>query len=78
MLCFQALNIPKYSVLGWSDGGTTSFIHAAKYPDSIIKLVAWGTNSFILPHELDWYNSKLYIIIINICGHFTHHHQVPN
>lgn len=49
----KALNIPKYSILGWSDGGITGIIHAAKYPETVQKLVIWGSNSFILPHELE-------------------------
>ncbi|XP_030020201.2 valacyclovir hydrolase-like isoform X1 [Manduca sexta] len=53
----KALNIEKYSVLGWSAGGTMSLIHAAKYPDVMRKLVIWGTSSFILPHELKSYKN---------------------
>ncbi|XP_073952847.1 valacyclovir hydrolase [Choristoneura fumiferana] len=51
----KALKIPKYSLLGWSDGGIVSMIHAAKYPSAVNKLVVWGTNSLILPHELEIY-----------------------
>ncbi|KAJ0177963.1 hypothetical protein K1T71_006836 [Dendrolimus kikuchii] len=51
----QALNIPKYSILGWSDGGICGMIHAAKYPNATNKLVIWGANSFILPQELEIY-----------------------
>ncbi|KAL4716293.1 hypothetical protein ACJJTC_014773 [Scirpophaga incertulas] len=49
------LGIAKYSLLGWSDGGISSMILAAKYPEAVQKLVVWGTNSFILPHELAVY-----------------------
>ncbi|XP_026732030.1 valacyclovir hydrolase [Trichoplusia ni] len=51
----KALNIPKYSLLGFSDGAITSMIHAAKYPEAVNKLVIWGANSFILPNELAMY-----------------------
>ncbi|XP_049871065.1 valacyclovir hydrolase isoform X2 [Pectinophora gossypiella] len=51
----KALNIPKYSPLGWSDGGISSLILAAKYPAAVNKLVVWGTNTLILPHELEVY-----------------------
>lgn len=54
----QALQLPKFSVLGWSDGGITGMILAAKYPDAVNKLVIWGANSFILPKELEQYESK--------------------
>ncbi|RVE51996.1 hypothetical protein evm_003274 [Chilo suppressalis] len=49
------LGISKYSLLGWSDGGISSIIFAAKYPETVHKLVVWGTNAFILPHELEIY-----------------------
>ncbi|KAM3959760.1 valacyclovir hydrolase [Aphomia sociella] len=52
----KALKIPKYTLLGWSDGGIVSMILAAKYPEAIDKLVIWGSNSFILPQEIDLYN----------------------
>ncbi|XP_035440548.2 valacyclovir hydrolase [Spodoptera frugiperda] len=51
----KALKIPKYSLLGFSDGGVTSLIHAAKYPDAVNKLVVWGANSFVLPNEVEMY-----------------------
>ncbi|XP_045767984.1 valacyclovir hydrolase-like [Maniola jurtina] len=51
----KALQIPKFSVLGFSDGGITSLLLAAKYPGAVHKLVVWGANSFILPSELDAY-----------------------
>lgn len=60
-MCFfysQQLNIPKVSLLGWSDGGITGLILAAKYPTAVNKLVVWGSNSFILPQELEAYKSK--------------------
>ncbi|XP_045496564.1 valacyclovir hydrolase-like [Colias croceus] len=51
----KELKIPKFSLLGWSDGGISSMILAAKYPDAVNKLVIWGANSFILPKELEGY-----------------------
>ncbi|XP_013188182.2 valacyclovir hydrolase isoform X2 [Amyelois transitella] len=53
----KALQLPKYSLLGWSDGGITSMICAAKFPDAVHKMVIWGSNSFILPHEVDLYKN---------------------
>lgn len=58
IICLKALKIPKYSLLGFSDGGVTSLIHAAKYPDAVNKLVVWGANSFVLPNEVEMYKSK--------------------
>lgn len=61
----QSLGLNKYSVLGWSDGGITGLIMAAKNPNSIDKLVIWGSNSYILPEEKDIYESS-YIQTSNI------------
>lgn len=52
----KVLGISKYSLMGFSDGGVTSLIHAAKYSNVMNKLVIWGANSFILPLELEMYN----------------------
>ncbi|CAG4970125.1 unnamed protein product [Parnassius apollo] len=51
----KLLKIPTFSILGWSDGGVSGMILAAKYPRAINKLVIWGSNSFILPHEVEAY-----------------------
>lgn len=53
----QTLDFPKYSILGWSDGGITGIIMAAKFNDSVEKLVIWGANSHILPEEIKIYES---------------------
>ncbi|XP_050349270.1 valacyclovir hydrolase-like [Nymphalis io] len=53
----KELQIPRFSLLGFSDGGITSLILAAKYPDAVNKLVVWGANSFILPKELESYKA---------------------
>ncbi|GBP97571.1 Valacyclovir hydrolase [Eumeta japonica] len=52
----QMLEITKYSILGWSDGGITGMIMAAKFPQEVTKLAIWGANSFILPTELQIYD----------------------
>jgi len=49
----KAIGIKKYSLLGWSDGGISSTILAAKYPESVNKLVIWGANSYVLPEEIE-------------------------
>lgn len=45
------LGYDTYSVVGFSDGGRTGLMMAAKAPDVIRKAVAWGCNSFITPEE---------------------------
>nr|XP_039258908.1 LOW QUALITY PROTEIN: valacyclovir hydrolase-like [Styela clava] len=47
------LGFAKYSLLGWSDGGNTAGIVAAKYPNNIDKLILWGSNSFITKEDMD-------------------------
>ncbi|XP_074843848.1 serine hydrolase BPHL isoform X2 [Carettochelys insculpta] len=51
----QALKFKKFSLLGWSDGGITALISAAKYPALINKLVVWGANSFVTQEDLKLY-----------------------
>lgn len=56
--CLQKLGFKKYSLLGWSDGGISSLIAAAKYPDEVEKLVVWGSNAYVLPEEIETFESK--------------------
>lgn len=51
------LGFERYSLLGWSDGGITAMILAAKFPLAVHKLVVWGSNAYILPEELKIYES---------------------
>lgn len=51
----KSIGINKYSLIGWSDGGVSSMILAAKYPEVMRSLVIFGSNSFILPQEIELY-----------------------
>ncbi|KAG8037804.1 hypothetical protein G9C98_006015 [Cotesia typhae] len=53
----KMLGFAKFSLVGWSDGGITSLILAANYPQSVQKMVVYGSNAFILPHEMKTYES---------------------
>lgn len=53
----QALSIGKFSMLGWSDGGITAMIAAAKYPEQIDKLVIWGANAYVIDEEAKIYEN---------------------
>ncbi|XP_068084195.1 valacyclovir hydrolase [Anabrus simplex] len=53
----EALEIKKYSLLGWSDGGISSLILAAKYPQHVEKLVVWGSNAYIIEEDFKIYES---------------------
>lgn len=55
-LMTNSLGFRRYSVLGWSDGGITGMILAAKYPNAVDKLVVWGSNAYVLPEELKIYD----------------------
>lgn len=54
---FKELGFNKFSLLGWSDGGNSSMILSARYPDSVDKLVVWGSNAYIIKEEIDSYES---------------------
>lgn len=56
----RTLGFHRYSVLGWSDGGITGILLAAKCVDAVEKLVIWGANSYILPEETKIYESELF------------------
>lgn len=62
-----SLGFKRYSVLGWSDGGITAVIMAANYSEHVDKLVIWGVNSYVLPTELELYESMTigYILYID-------------
>lgn len=51
------LEIPKYNILGWSDGGITGMIMAGKYSDNVEKLIIFGSNAYIIEEELEIYES---------------------
>ncbi|KAI1303207.1 Valacyclovir hydrolase [Halotydeus destructor] len=45
------LGINKYSVIGFSDGGRVALMLAARRPDQVKKVIAWGCNAFITQAE---------------------------
>lgn len=45
----------KYSLLGWSDGGITALILAAKYPQCINSMVVWGANATVTKEDIELY-----------------------
>lgn len=45
----------KYSLLGWSDGGITAIVLAAKYSDCIDRLVVWGANATVTAQDIELY-----------------------
>ncbi|XP_027702370.1 valacyclovir hydrolase [Vombatus ursinus] len=47
----KTLKFKTVSLLGWSDGGITALIAAAKYPSYINKLVIWGANACVTDED---------------------------
>ncbi|EPY87837.1 valacyclovir hydrolase-like protein [Camelus ferus] len=45
------LQFKKVSLLGWSDGGITALIAAAKYPSYINKVMVWGANAYVTDED---------------------------
>lgn len=61
---WQTLGFEKFSLLGWSDGGITALIAAAMYPHLIMKMVVWGTNSFVSEQDLQLYNGDFHQMVL--------------
>ncbi|XP_068176068.1 valacyclovir hydrolase [Antennarius striatus] len=53
----KVLGFGKFSLLGWSDGGITALVAAARNPNLINKMVVWGGNAFITEEDLQMYNA---------------------
>lgn len=49
------MQIDKYSLLGWSDGGITALIMASKAVDQVEKLVVWGSNAYVTEKDIELY-----------------------
>lgn len=61
LLCLsQTLKFKKVSLLGWSDGGITALIAAAKYPSYIHKMVIWGANAYVTEEDEMIYQGRLH------------------
>lgn len=59
----RRLGFDKYSVAGWSDGGSTGLVMASRYPEVIQKLIIWGAGSYVCPTELEFCESELNFFI---------------
>ncbi|XP_023679327.1 valacyclovir hydrolase isoform X2 [Paramormyrops kingsleyae] len=53
----QTLGFGKFSLLGWSDGGITALIAAARNRSSVKKLVIWGANAYVSDQDVKIYNA---------------------
>lgn len=79
LLHLQKIGLNEFSLLGWSDGGISSLILAAKYPNNVKKLVIWGASAYVTPEEIQIYESILppylifFLLILFYCKHFSFH-----
>ncbi|XP_037951980.1 valacyclovir hydrolase-like [Teleopsis dalmanni] len=48
----KSINRPKFSILGWSDGGITALIMAGRYTENIEKLAIWGAGAYLNKEEV--------------------------
>ncbi|KAM7361390.1 valacyclovir hydrolase [Cochliomyia hominivorax] len=48
----KELKRPKFSIVGWSDGGITGLIAAARYRENVEKLIIWGAGAFLNADEV--------------------------
>jgi valacyclovir hydrolase len=53
----NTLELPRFSILGWSDGANSATILAALYPDRVAQLVVWGGSSYLTRSELQVFQS---------------------
>ncbi|CAG7696335.1 unnamed protein product, partial [Allacma fusca] len=53
----KELNIARYYVLGWSQGGATGIFLAARDPESVLKLVTIGTEAILSDISVKFYNA---------------------
>ena len=52
-----ALGHETFAIMGWSDGANIGALLAATYSHHVTKLVMWGGNSFLTPHEIEAFQS---------------------
>jgi valacyclovir hydrolase len=50
------LGFSRFSLLGWSDGGITGLVLAARNPELIHKMVVWGSNAYVSQQDLSIYH----------------------
>jgi valacyclovir hydrolase len=53
----SGLGHARFSIMGWSDGGNVAVIMAARQPERVAKLVAFGGQSFLTAEEIAAFNN---------------------
>ncbi|XP_050429696.1 valacyclovir hydrolase-like isoform X2 [Adelges cooleyi] len=57
VMLMKALNINKYSLVGWSDGGITALIAASKAIDQVQSVIVWGSNAYVTEKDIKLYEN---------------------
>ena len=50
----KTLGFPSFSILGWSDGGVSAIVLAARFPEAVKKLVLWGANAYMSRTDVEF------------------------
>lgn len=74
----KTLGYKKFSLIGWSDGGITSLLLAATYPESVYKMVVLGANAYIHPTEIKLYESMIRFNFRNQSTVQSHNDTIKN
>ncbi|XP_076655558.1 serine hydrolase BPHL-like [Halictus rubicundus] len=53
----KVLGFPKFSLVGWSNGGLMSLILAGTFPENVRKLVSVAANSYMTSQDIESYNN---------------------
>ncbi|KAH8367450.1 hypothetical protein KR200_005918 [Drosophila serrata] len=53
----RALDRPKFSILGWSDGGITALIVAGRHSNAVDRLAIWGAGAYLNADEVKALNN---------------------
>ncbi|XP_043654268.1 valacyclovir hydrolase [Drosophila teissieri] len=48
----RALDRPRFSILGWSDGGITALIVAGRHAEAVDRLAIWGAGAYLNADEV--------------------------
>jgi valacyclovir hydrolase len=63
----EVLGIPKFDILGWSNGGITGLILSAKHPECVDKMAIFGAIAYMTQQEM-----KIYDYAIDVKNWATH------
>lgn len=52
-ILMEKLGFNQFSAVGWSDGGITGLVLAGRFPDTVKKLVVFGSNAYISKQDIE-------------------------